>query len=127
MQSEAINSIPEIDTRSWGLSETTTTFLARSLELTSAIAEARKLLPFPADYKPKVFEVLFDDVPFIRIENGKIAYLRDCSSDYKPPCSEFAFDGETALFQVRGEVVVNRVERMDLSAINQLLEVNHGS
>ena len=100
---------------SWGLSDHARAVLSKEPEIVADLSKARLLEPFPPDYKPEVFEVLFDDLVFIRWQSGKLVYVARCDENYQPPFTEYAFDEETALFLVNGEVVVNRVEHMKLN------------
>lgn len=110
---------------SWGLSEQAIAVLAKEPEIVADIAEARELEPFDADYQPRVFEVLFDDVVHIRREKGKPPYITQCPEGYQPSFTEFAFDEQTALFLVNGEVVVNRAEKMRLKVADFLNGVDY--
>lgn len=94
----------------WGLSDRTIAVLAREPEIVSDLQQIRLLPPLPPGYTPKIVEVLFDDIVYVRSEGGIVTYSRDCSPDYQPPFTEWQFDGQTALFQVGSEVVVNRIE-----------------
>lgn len=100
--------------RSWNLSEAAIAVLIKEPELVAYLQEARSLPPFPPGYIPAVIEELFDDLPYRRWEWGKASpvYERPCPPDYEPPFVEYSFDDETALFQVRGEIIVNRVSAM---------------
>ncbi|MBD1847434.1 hypothetical protein H6F89_29350 [Cyanobacteria bacterium FACHB-63] len=111
--------------RDWGLSERAISILIKEPEVVANLQEARSLSPFSPDYVPCVIEELFDDIPFRRWEQGKSSpiYERPCSADYDPPFVEYSFDGQTALFHVQGEIVVNRMELMSDFA-QQIAELN---
>lgn len=94
----------------WQLSEATILILAKEPEIVAELIRVRHLPLLPPGYVPTVVELLFDDVPHVRSEKGQLVYLRYCEPDYQPPFVEYRFDGETAVFQVGGEYVVNRVE-----------------
>lgn len=113
--------------KSWGLSEYAISVLDKEPEIVADLAKARELEPFAPDYKPKVFEVLFDDIVYIRCEEGKQPFIADCSENYQPLFTEYALDEQCAFFLVNGEVVVNRAENMNLN-INQFLKgVDHAN
>lgn len=105
---------------SWGLSDHAQAVLSKESEIVADLSKARLLSPFPPDYKPEVFEVLFDDLVFIRWQSGELVYIAKCDENYQPPFTEYAFDEETALFLVNGEVIVNRVENMKLNVTDLL-------
>lgn len=113
--------------KSWCLSEHAIAVLSREPEIVAGLVSARQLEPFPKNYQPKVFEVLFDDIVYVHWEKGKKPYIAECSENYQPPFSEYAFDGQTALFLVNGEVVVNRAEKMKLNVAEYLKEVASSS
>ena len=96
----------------WGLSPAAVAILSREPAILVDLAASRQLPPLPPGYVPQLIEVLFDDLPYIRVEAGTVTYLRACHPDYAPPFVEYRFDDEVALFQVGGEVVVNRIEGM---------------
>jgi hypothetical protein len=100
--------------QSWNLSEAAIAVLMREPELVAHLQEARSLPPFPPGYVPAVIEELFDDLPYRRWEWGQAlpVYERPCPPDYEPPFVEYSFDDETALFQVQGEIIVNRMNAM---------------
>lgn len=94
----------------WELSNETISVLAKEPEIVAELVRVRHLPLLPPGYVPTIVELLFDDVPYVRSEHGQLVYLRHCEPDYQPPFVEYRFDGETAIFQVGGEYVVNRVE-----------------
>ena len=98
--------------RTWGLSESAIAVLSSEPELVAHLEEMRSRPPFPPGYVPAVVEELFDDLPYRRWELGCSAptYERQCSVNYEPPFVEYSFDDETAVFHVRGEIIVNRIE-----------------
>lgn len=96
----------------WGLSPQAIALLSREPDILTGLAEDRLLPPLPPGYVPRLIEVLFDDLPYIRSESGVVTYLRQCRTDYKPAFVEYRFDGEIALFQVGSELVINRIEGM---------------
>lgn len=100
--------------RSWELSEAAISILAKEPELVAHLQDARSLPPFPPGYIPAVIEELFDDLPYRRWEWGQAlpVYERPCPAEYEPRFVEYSFDDETALFQVQGEIIVNRVNAM---------------
>jgi hypothetical protein len=96
----------------WGLSPTAVLLLSKETEILADLAQERSLPPLPPGYVPRLIEVLFDDLPYIRWQDGSLIYVRDCRQDYQPMFLEYRFDGEVAVFQVQGEYVVNRIEGM---------------
>lgn len=108
---------------SWGLSQHAISVLSKEPEIVADLAKARELEPFSANYKPKVFEVLFEDVVHIRWQEGKPPFIADCSENYQPLFTEYAFDEQCALFLVNGEVVVNRAENIELNITDFFKEV----
>ena len=94
----------------WGLSTQAVILLSKEPEILADLARDRLLPPLPPGYIPAVVEVLFDDVPFLRSKYGALVYARDCNPDYQPLFVEYRFDDEIAVFQVKGEYVVNRIE-----------------
>jgi hypothetical protein len=106
----------------WNLSTATRMILAKEPEIVADLIQSRHLPPLPPGYVPTVVEVLFDDLVYLRSERGQIAYSRQCRADYQPPFVEYRFDGETAVFQVGGEYVVNRTEGIaELVALQGLM------
>lgn len=110
---------------SWGLSQHAISVLSKEPEIVADLAKARELEPFSANYKPKVFEVLFEDVVHIRWQEGKKPFIADCSENYQPLFTEYAFDEQCALFLVNGEVVVNRAENIELNISDFFKEVTN--
>lgn len=100
----------------WGLSPAVITVLLEEPEIVAHLEVARSLPPFAADYYPTVIEERFDDVGFRRWELGELIYELEVEN-YKAPFVEYRFDGETALFHVNGEIVVNRLEKMTQRAV----------
>ncbi|KAM3099285.1 hypothetical protein ACKFKF_15135 [Phormidesmis sp. 146-12] len=103
----------------WGLSEPTIAVLAKEPEIVTELIRVRHLPPLPPGYVPSIVEVLFDDIIYVRSERGQLTYARYCSPDYQPPFVEYRFDGETAIFQVGGEYVVNRAEGIAQAVASQ--------
>lgn len=99
-----------LQVRSWGVSNAAQQVLVREPEIIASLKHARSLPPVQAGYRPTVVELLLDDLPYLRTVCGVPVYIRPCPDDYDPPFWELKFDGETALFAVKGEIVVNRVE-----------------
>ena len=98
------------DLTTWGLSPQAIEVLNQEPEILEDLAQARSLPPLPPGYSPAVVEVLFEDVPYLRSEQGVLSILRECLPDYQPRFIEYRVDDETAFFQVGGEVVVNCLE-----------------
>lgn len=96
----------------WSLSEDSIVVLLKEPEIVADLVIARSLPQLPPGYIPSIIEVLFDDVPYIRAENGVLTYVRECVPGYQPPFIEYRFDGEVAVFQVGQEYVVNRIQGM---------------
>jgi hypothetical protein len=94
----------------WGLSPQAASFLSKEPEILRDLERDRLLPPLPPGYVPTVIEVLFDDVPYIRSQNGIPVYIRDCLPDYQPQFIEYRFDDETAVFHIGDEYVINRIE-----------------
>lgn len=99
-----------LDPAMWGLSQKAIRALQNEPTILQSLAADRLLPPLPPGYVPKVIEVLFDDVPYIRTEDGVITRLRECHKDYQPSFVEYRFDDEIALFQIDGEIIINRIE-----------------
>jgi hypothetical protein len=94
----------------WGLSPAAVLLLSKEPEILADLVKERSLPPLPPGYVPRLVEVLFDDLPYIRWQDGSLTYVRDCRQDYQPMFVEYRFDGEMAVFQIQGEYVVNRLE-----------------
>jgi hypothetical protein len=107
-----------LDPAMWGLSERAIKALNNEPTILQSLAADRRLPPLPPGYVPKVIEVLFDDVPYIRTEEGVVTRLRECLEDYQPAFVEYRFDDEIALFQIDGEIVINRIE--GISKVSEL-------
>ncbi|MEL7358226.1 MAG: hypothetical protein AAFN40_16885 [Cyanobacteria bacterium J06560_6] len=111
-----------LDPARWGLSERAIKALNDEPTILQSLAADRLLPPLPPGYVPKVIEVLFDDVPYIRTEEGVVTRLRECRQDYQPSFIEYRFDDEIALFQIGGELVINRIEGIaNVNALQALL------
>jgi hypothetical protein len=111
-----------LDPAMWGLSERAIHSLNNEPTILQSLAADRLLPPLPPGYVPKVIEVLFDDVPYIRTEDGVVTRLRECLEDYQPSFIEYRFDDEIALFQIGGEIIINRIEGIaKVSALQELL------
>jgi hypothetical protein len=108
------HTLPNLET--WGLSAQAIAFLSQEPEILADVAEARNRPPLPPGYCPDVIEVLFEDVPYLRSEQGVLSVLRDCLPNYQPQFIEYRLDEETAFFQVGSDIIVNRLE-----AIAQLM------
>jgi hypothetical protein len=98
------------DLSTWGLSAKAIEVLSQEPEILADLAQVRTLPPLPPGYCPIVIEVLFEDVPYMRSEYGEFSILRKCLPNYEPRFIEVRVDDETALFEVGGEIVVNRLE-----------------
>ena len=96
--------------QSWQLSESATLVLSKEPEVVAKLQAAKELALFPGDYIPNVIEEKFDNINFRRWEYGVLTYERHCYSSYEPPFVEYSFDGQTALFFINGEIIVNRIE-----------------
>jgi hypothetical protein len=96
----------------WGLSPAAVLLLSREPEILADLECDRQLPPFPASYVPRVIDILFDDLPYIRSEDGGLVYVRDCSVSYQPKFVEYRFDDEIAVFHIGDEYVINRLEEM---------------
>ena len=106
----------------WGLSPQAVAILSREPDILSDLAQDRLRPPFPPGYIPTLVVVLFDDIPYIRSQQGVVTYLRDCRQDYHPAFVEYRFDDEIAVFHVDGEYVVNRIEGVaQVTALQALL------
>ncbi|MEO1396077.1 MAG: hypothetical protein AAFV90_24530 [Cyanobacteria bacterium J06634_5] len=111
-----------LDPAMWGLSQKAIHALNKEPTILQSLAADRLLPPLPPGYMPKVIEILFDDVPYIRTVDGVITRLRECHKDYKPSFIEYRFDDEIALFQIDGEIIINRIEGMaQVHALQDLL------
>ena len=91
-----------LDPAEWGLSAKAVEALNNEPTILQSLAADRLLPPLPPGYVPKIIEVLFDDVPYIRTEDGVVTRLRECLEDYEPAFIEYRFDDEVALFQIAG-------------------------
>ena len=60
------------NSQSWGLSPKAASLLSKEPDLLADIARDRERPPLPPGYIPEVVEVLFDDLPYIRSENGVV-------------------------------------------------------
>ncbi len=98
--------------KDWGLSPKAVASLLAAPELADEATKERSNPPFPAGYTPTTIELLYDDMLFVRSENGQVTYLRHCPENYDPPFFEMRFDDQMALFLVEGEVVINRAIEM---------------
>jgi hypothetical protein len=106
--------------QAWGLSSTAVALLSRKPEILADLERDRQLPPFSLDYVPEIIEVLFDDLPYFRSEQGVLIYVRDCSLNYQPQFVEYRFDDETAVFQIGNEYVINRIApEMPLPGLSQ--------
>jgi hypothetical protein len=103
---------PLSDPTTWGLSPKAALLLSKEPEILRDLERDRLLPPLPPGYVPAVVEVLFDDVPYLRSEQGISTYVRDCRPDYQPQFVEYRFDDEIAVFHIGGEYVINRIEGM---------------
>ncbi|WP_121969213.1 hypothetical protein [Leptolyngbya sp. BC1307] len=112
-----------LDPALWGLSKQAIKALNNEPTILQSLAADRLLPPLPPGYVPKVIEVLFDDVPYIRTEDGVVTRLRECLEDYQPSFIEYRFDDEVALFQIGGEIIINRIEGIaKVSVLQDLLK-----
>lgn len=103
----------------WNLSQSAIALLKREPEIAADVIIERQKPPFPAGYQPQVIEILYDDMVYVRSEQGRIRYVRDCPRNYIPPFMEIRFDGQMAVFIIQGEMVVDRTELM--ANLDQLL------
>ena len=108
----------------WGLSEQAVAILLKEPEIVEDLKRLRQLPPLEKKDEFKVFEIKFDDVTYIRHERGKVSYCHPCSEDFEPTFSEYRLDGETILFHVGGEVVVDRTANLNLEQILKSLQLN---
>ena len=83
--------------------------LAEMPEILDAVTKTQQRPPLPLGYVPKVIEVLFEDVLYLKSVDGVLLMARDCLADYQPRYVEYRFDDEMALFQVGQDVLVNRI------------------
>jgi hypothetical protein len=111
IRSDVMNDVQAI-LQAWALCETSIAVLSKEPEIVADLVIARSLPQLPPGYIPAIIEVLFDDVPYVRAEHGVLTFVRPCAPDYHPPFVEYRFDGETALFHVGQEYVVNRIQGM---------------
>lgn len=108
----------------WGLSEQAVAILLQEPEILEDLQELRNLPPLRSGFQPKVLEIKFDDVVYIRHERGKLSYYHPCSKGFVPMFSEYKLDGETILFHVDGEVVIDRTANLNLEQILKSLQLN---
>jgi hypothetical protein len=93
------------------LSEKAITFFHDRPEMLAHIT--RDQTPFAAEYTPSLVEILFEDIVYIRYEDGSITATRESKEGFAPAFWEACFDGETALFVIGdGEIIVDRVQEM---------------
>lgn len=118
--------------QNWQLSGAATSFFEDRPEILKHVAEAKERSPFAAKYTPTLVEVLFNDIVYIRYENEAITAIRESKKGFVPEFWEVCFDGETALFVIGNEVVIDRSGEMAdfdvlMGKFNEvpLLEVNH--
>lgn len=107
------------DIENWNLSQSAIELLRRYPEIAADLAIERQKLPFPAGYRPDLIEILYEDLVYVRSEQGRITFLRDCPRNYIPPFMEIRFDDQLAMFVIQGEMVVDHTEQM--AALDELL------
>jgi hypothetical protein len=107
--------------KSWGLSDEAIALLTYRPNLVRHLGRIRQETPFPVDYRPRCHELLYEDLVYVRISEGSSPYLRPCSGDYRPAFWEVALDGQTGLFMIGDEVVVDRTVNLDPQAIKARL------
>lgn len=129
----AHSSLTNPDLETWQLSEAAIAFFEDRPEMLEHIAKAKEQPPFAAEYTPSLVEVLFNDIVYIRYENDSITAIRESGEGFVPNFWEICFDGETALFVVGNEVVIDRAGEMAdfdvlIGKFNGIpsLEVAHG-
>lgn len=108
----AHSSLTITDLQNWQLSEAAIAFFEDRPEMLEHIAKAKEQPPFAAEYTPSLVEVLFNDIVYIRYENDTITAIRESGEGFAPNFWEICFDGETALFVVGREVVIDRAGDM---------------
>ncbi|MGG6264129.1 hypothetical protein ACQ4M3_01385 [Leptolyngbya sp. AN03gr2] len=94
------------------ISQSAMSVLEPYTELVWDLNQARQKPPFPPAYVPKSVTILYEDMPFIRWEDGQFTLIRNCPNAYHPRFTEIQFDDQTALFLVSGEAIVNRIGAM---------------
>ncbi len=94
---------------SWHVQLETYRILHQDHEIVQSIAEARSQPPFPEDYQPKRLDILFEDQIYVTRIGDKYTHYKHWKEKTHPKFVEIRFDGECALFSVRGEVLVDRI------------------
>ncbi len=89
--------------------------LERHPQLHQEVEKAKKLPPLPLDYSPAVVEV-FDQLGVIAGMAFGVPYECDRSFDAESEFIAWYLDGELALFYIRSEVLVNRLEYVETAA-----------
>ena len=101
-----------IDTRYWGLSKSVTSVLNCNPELLSRLDRVRHQGLFSPDYQPKIIEVFYDDICWIKSVSGQITYSKPPIDQYMPTLIEVRFDDEIAMFSIKLETVVDRTANL---------------
>ena len=83
--------------------------------------------PFPANYLPKVVEIVDQAGLIAGVLNGEYTYYRDTKVSYISDFLAWYLDGQLALFLVGKVVLFNRIHRLNSkSKILHFLEAPHG-
>ena len=68
---------------------------------------------FPAEYTPRVVEIKFEGLTYVRYDTGEIVASRECARGYMPPFWEVCFEEESAFFMLSPNIVLlDRVSDM---------------
>ena len=97
-----------IDINSWGLSKSVSALLRHDAELISRLDRVRHQRSFPPQYRPKTIEVFYDDVCWIKSVDGRVVHHEIPSDKSITTSIEVRFDGETAMFSIDSETIVDR-------------------
>lgn len=106
---------------SWGLSNEASILLLNEPKLIMELQQARSLPPFPPQYTPRVIEERFEFIISCIWEIGHLIYECPFVPNYEPSFVEYYFDKQIALFYVKGEIVVNRLQKAELVPLDDLL------
>ncbi|WP_036488304.1 hypothetical protein [Myxosarcina sp. GI1] len=110
-----------LDLSAWGLSSKAIETLRQEPEIIEYVRHLRTLPPLNPDFQPQLLEIRFDDVTYICYERGNQFNFIPCSPDLQPSFSEYRLDGETILFHIGGEIVVDRTVNLNIQQIFKTL------
>lgn len=102
----------QVDTKHWGLSKSVISFLRCNPELLLRLDRVRHKGLFSADYQPRIIEVFYDDICWIKSVGGQITYSKLPIDQSMPTSIEVRFDDEIAMFSINLETVVDRTANL---------------